>query len=151
MTGVWAAGILTMRGVSKKVTLDAVFGGTTTDPWGNTRMGFTVNGKINRKDFGVSFSMVSETGGLLLGEEIKINASAQFVKEAIKQGKAARDFILAAMNKVLPASGQLSQYAPKIEMTKIQPDQIQSFATDVELSSARKSIVHCCGIHSENG
>ena len=78
-------GTLTMRGISKKVTLDAEFGGTTTDPWGNTRMGFTVNGKINRKDFGVSFSMVSETGGLLLGEEVKINASAQFVKEAIKQ------------------------------------------------------------------
>ncbi|MGB3080776.1 MAG: YceI family protein [Saprospiraceae bacterium] len=74
-------GRLTMRGVTKKIVLDAEFGGITKDPWGNTRVGFTVNGKLNRMDYGVSFGMISETGGVALGEEVKINASVQFVME----------------------------------------------------------------------
>jgi len=73
-------GILTMRGVSKRIALNAEFGGSTEDPWGNTRIGFSVNGKINRKDYGVSFSMVSETGGILLGEDVSISANVEFVK-----------------------------------------------------------------------
>jgi polyisoprenoid-binding protein YceI len=78
-------GTLTMRGTSKQVVLNAEYGGLTQDPWGNTRVGFSVNGKINRKDFGVSFGAVSETGGVMLGEEVNIQASVQFVKEAVKQ------------------------------------------------------------------
>ncbi len=74
-------GTLTMRGVSKEIVLDAELGGKTIDPWGFTRIGFSVTGKINRKDFGVSFSMVSETGGILLGEEVKIIANAEFVMQ----------------------------------------------------------------------
>jgi len=74
-------GTLTMRGVSKPVVLDAEFGGKTVDPWGFTRIGFSVSGKINRKDFGVNFSMVSETGGILLGEEVKLLANAEFVMQ----------------------------------------------------------------------
>jgi polyisoprenoid-binding protein YceI len=77
-----ATGLLTMRGVTKPVTLNVEFGGITKDPWGNTRTGFSVSGKINRKDFGVSFSMVSETGGVLLGEDVTINANVEFVKVA---------------------------------------------------------------------
>jgi polyisoprenoid-binding protein YceI len=76
-------GTLTMRGVSKKIILEAEFGGITKDPWGNTRTGFSVTGKINRYDFGMSFGAVTETGGLLLGDEVKINANVQFVKEAL--------------------------------------------------------------------
>ena len=75
-------GTLTIRGTSNKVVLNAEFGGITTDPWGNTRTGFTITGKINRKDYGVSFGMVSETGGVLLGDEVKISANAEFIKEA---------------------------------------------------------------------
>ncbi len=75
-------GTLTMRGVSKNVALDAEFGGLTQDPWGNTRVGFTLNGKINRRDFGVSFGAISETGGALLSDEVKISADVQFVKQA---------------------------------------------------------------------
>jgi polyisoprenoid-binding protein YceI len=82
-------GTLTMRGVSKKVTLTVEFGGITKDPWGNTRAGFTVNGKINRQDFGVSFGAVTETGGLLLGDEVKILANVQFVKEVLVEATAA--------------------------------------------------------------
>lgn len=76
-------GTLTMRGVSKKIALNAEFGGIAKDPWGNTRTGFSVAGKINRQDFGMSFGAVSETRGLLLGDEVKINANVQFVKEAV--------------------------------------------------------------------
>lgn len=78
-------GTLTIRGVSKKTVLNAEFGGIAKDPWGNTRTGFSVTGKINRFDFGISFGTVSETGGLLLGDEVKINANVQFVKEAVAQ------------------------------------------------------------------
>jgi len=78
-------GTLTMKGVSRKVTLNAEFGGVTKDPWGNTRTGFTVTGKINRFDFGMSFGAVSETGGLLLSDEVKISANVQFVKQAVAQ------------------------------------------------------------------
>jgi polyisoprenoid-binding protein YceI len=74
-------GILTMRGVSKAVALNAEFGGIAQDPWGNTRAGFTVTGKINRQDFGVTFNAVTETGGIMLGNDISIIASVQFVKQ----------------------------------------------------------------------
>ena len=76
-------GSLTVRGVSKKIILNAEFGGITKDPWGNTRTGFSVTGKINRLDYGISFGSVSETGGLLLGDEVKINANVQFVKDTV--------------------------------------------------------------------
>jgi len=78
-----------MRGVSKPVVLNAEYGGTAQDPWGNTRIGVSVSGKINRKDFGVNFSMVSETGGILLGEEVTINANTEFVKQAKLEKQAA--------------------------------------------------------------
>jgi polyisoprenoid-binding protein YceI len=74
-------GIITIRGVSKKVILNVEFGGLTTDPWGNERAGFSITGKINRQDFGVSFGAVTETGGLLLDNEVKIIANVQFVKQ----------------------------------------------------------------------
>ncbi|SRR6266496_1751389 len=82
-------GTLTMRGKSKKVVLNVEYGGITQDPWGNTRTGFSISGKINRKDFGVSFGMVTETGGALLGEDVTINANAEFVKEAVTETVAA--------------------------------------------------------------
>ncbi len=78
-------GTLTMRGVSKPVVLNVEYGGMMQDPWGNTRVGFSVAGKINRKDFGVSFNMASETGGILLGEDVAISANVEFVKEAAMQ------------------------------------------------------------------
>jgi len=74
-------GRLTMRGVTRIVTLNVEFGGIVQDPWGNTRVGFSVTGKINRQDFGISFGAVTETGGLLLGDEVKIIANAEFVKQ----------------------------------------------------------------------
>ncbi len=78
-------GVLTMRGTSRPVVLDVEFGGRTVDPWGNARMGFSVSGIINRNDYGVSFGMVSETGGILLGEDVKILADVQFIRQEVLQ------------------------------------------------------------------
>ncbi|HKP31810.1 MAG TPA: YceI family protein [Chitinophagaceae bacterium] len=75
-------GELTMRGVTKNIILDVEFGGIMQDPWGNTRAGFTIAGKINRQDYAISFGGVTETGGLLLSDEVKISANAEFVKES---------------------------------------------------------------------
>jgi len=77
-------GTLTMHGISKKIVLNAEFGGITKDPWGNTRTGFSVTGKINRSDFEMTFGSVTETGGLLLGDEVKIIANVQFVKQVLE-------------------------------------------------------------------
>jgi polyisoprenoid-binding protein YceI len=75
---VW--GDLTIRGVTKKVKLDAEFGGVIKDPWGNTRAGISVNGKINRKDFGLSWHGVTETGSLIVSDDVRVHVNLEFVK-----------------------------------------------------------------------
>lgn len=74
-------GLLTIKGVSKEVTLDVEFGGVAKDPWGNEKAGFSVAGKINRKDWGLSYNAALETGGVLISDEVKIQAELQFVKQ----------------------------------------------------------------------
>ncbi len=74
-------GTLTIKGVSKAVSLDTEFNGLGKDPWGNERAGFSITGKINRADFGLNYNSALETGGVLLGEEIQLNAEVQFVKQ----------------------------------------------------------------------
>lgn len=78
-------GTLSMRGVSKNIVLNAEFGGVTVDPWGNTRAGFSITGKINRFDYGISFGAVTETGGLLLGDEVKIFSNVELVKQVVAE------------------------------------------------------------------
>lgn len=78
-------GTLNMRGVSNKVVLNAEFGGITVDPWGNTRVGFSITGKVNRYDYGISFGAVTETGGLLLGDEVKIFSNVELVKQVVAE------------------------------------------------------------------
>ncbi len=73
-------GILTIKGISKEVILNVEFGGTTKDPWGNEKSGFSISGKINRKDFGLNWNAALETGGVLVSEEVKIQAEVQLVK-----------------------------------------------------------------------
>ena len=75
------SGDLTIKGITKSVRLSLEYSGLAKDPWGNMKAGFTVNGKINRKDFGISFNAPMETGGVMLGEEIKINGEIQLVKQ----------------------------------------------------------------------
>ncbi len=74
------AGNLTMHGVTNPVTLNAEFGGIVKDAWGNTRAGFTVEGKLNRKDFGLVWNAPTEAGGVMVGEDVKIHANVQFIK-----------------------------------------------------------------------
>ena len=65
-------GDLTIRGVTKSVTFDLEYGGFGTDPWGNTRAGFTMTGTINRKDFGMTYNAVLETGGVMVGDKVTV-------------------------------------------------------------------------------
>lgn len=74
-------GDLTVHGVTKPVTLDVEFGGIAKDPWGNTKAGFTITGKLNRKDFGLIWNAALETGGVLVGEDVKLAIELQFVKQ----------------------------------------------------------------------
>jgi polyisoprenoid-binding protein YceI len=73
-------GDLTIHGVTKNVKLDAEFGGVIKDPWGNTRAGITVSGKINRKDFGLSWHGVTETGSLIVSDDVRIHVELEFIK-----------------------------------------------------------------------
>ena len=75
-------GALSIKGVSKVVELDVEFGGINKDPWGTEKVGFSLEGKINRKDFGLNWNAALETGGVLVSEEVKISAEVQFVKQA---------------------------------------------------------------------
>ena len=71
-------GDLTIRDVTKPVTLNVEFGGIAKDPWGGTRAGFNVTGKLNRKDFGLNWNVLTEGGGMLVSEEIKIIAACSW-------------------------------------------------------------------------
>jgi polyisoprenoid-binding protein YceI len=73
------AGDLEIRGVTKPVTLDAAFEGRAKDPWGNERIALSGSTSINRKDFGLTWNQVSETGGLLVGEKIDITLEVEGV------------------------------------------------------------------------
>jgi polyisoprenoid-binding protein YceI len=75
-------GELTMKGVTKPVELEAEYGGTAKDSYGNEKSGFEVKGKINRKEFGLTYNSLTETGGLALGEDIKLSANVQLSKVA---------------------------------------------------------------------
>lgn len=74
-------GDLTIRGITKPVTLKVDFGGIVVDPYGNTKAGFTVAGKISRKEFGLTWGAVTEAGHVVVGDEIKIHAEVQLIKE----------------------------------------------------------------------
>jgi polyisoprenoid-binding protein YceI len=75
-------GNLTIKGVTKEVVFDVEFGGVNKDPWGNEKAGFSLNGKINRKDWGLNWNAALEAGGVLVGEDVKISAEVQLVKQA---------------------------------------------------------------------
>ncbi len=74
-------GDLTIRDVTKSVELDVELGGVMVDPYGNTKAGFEVNGKINRKDFGLTWSAVTEAGGVVVSDEVKLHINVQFAKQ----------------------------------------------------------------------
>lgn len=73
-------GDMTIRGTKKSIELDVEFGGTMKDPYGNYKGGFEINGKINRKDFGLNWNAVTEAGGVVVSDEVKLHINAQVVR-----------------------------------------------------------------------
>ena len=80
-------GELTLMGVTRPVVLEVEASGPATDPWGNERLGAVATTVINRKDFGLVWNKVLETGGLLVGEKVNITLELEFVKEKTAAGK----------------------------------------------------------------
>lgn len=75
-------GDLTIKGIKKQVKLSVEFGGVMKDPWGNHKAAFTINGKINRKDWGLNWNTTLEAGGVLVSEDIYISCEVQLVKQS---------------------------------------------------------------------
>ncbi len=75
-------GDLTIRGNTKTVELAVEYGGTATDPYGQVKSGFEINGKINRKDFGLTWGAVTEAGGVVVSDEVKLHLNVQMIKQA---------------------------------------------------------------------
>lgn len=74
-------GNLTIRGTTKEITLNATYGGSVVDPYGQTKVGFEVSGKINRKEYGLKWNAVTEAGSVVVSDEVKLLMSVQFVKQ----------------------------------------------------------------------
>jgi polyisoprenoid-binding protein YceI len=75
-------GDLTMKGITKKIKLDIEFGGVMKDPWGNQKAGYTITGKINRKDWGLNWNAALEAGGVLVSDDVKISCEVQLIKQS---------------------------------------------------------------------
>jgi len=75
-------GDLTIRGITKPIVLDVEFGGIVADPWGQTKAGFTVSGKVKRKDFNLVWDAVTEAGQVVVSNDVKIHCEIQLIKQA---------------------------------------------------------------------
>lgn len=74
-------GDLTIRDVTRPVKLGVEYGGLMKDPWGNLKAGFSIHGKFNRKDFGLTWNAALEAGGVLVSDEVRVNIELQLVKQ----------------------------------------------------------------------
>ena len=75
-------GELTVRGVTRPLTLHATFEGTAVDPWGGERAIFSATGKVNREEFGLTWNQALETGGVLVGKDVDLEIEAEVVKQS---------------------------------------------------------------------
>ena len=82
-------GDLTIRGVSREVTLDVTAEGRGRDPWGNDRAGFSAKGKISRSDFGLTWNQVLEAGGVAVGDEVRLAIDVELVEQSAQTSAAA--------------------------------------------------------------
>ncbi|MCC6287633.1 MAG: polyisoprenoid-binding protein [Chitinophagaceae bacterium] len=76
-----AEGDLTLHGITRKVKLSIEAGGVVKDPYGQTKAGFSVSTKINRKDFGLNWNAATEAGGVVVSDEVRVSAEVQYVKQ----------------------------------------------------------------------
>jgi len=74
-------GKITLRGVTKEITLEVDYNGIVEDPYGQTKAGFEFTGSLNRKDFGLSWSAVTEAGNVVVSDKVKLIVNAQFIKQ----------------------------------------------------------------------
>ncbi|MCU0440947.1 MAG: YceI family protein [Bacteroidia bacterium] len=74
-------GDITLRDVTQSIELAVEFGGTAVDPWGQTKAGFEINGKLKRKDFGLKWDALTEAGGAVVSDEVKLHLNVQLVKQ----------------------------------------------------------------------
>jgi polyisoprenoid-binding protein YceI len=74
-------GDLTIRDHTKTIELAVEYGGTATDPYGQVKSGFEISGKINRKDFGLTWGAITEAGGVVVSDEVKLHLSVQMIKQ----------------------------------------------------------------------
>jgi polyisoprenoid-binding protein YceI len=75
-------GDLTIRDITKSIALHVEHGGSTIDPWGQSREGFEITGKVSRKEFGLKWNALTEAGGAVVGDEVRLQLSVQMVKQA---------------------------------------------------------------------
>lgn len=75
-------GDLTIKGITNPLTLDVDFGGVAGDPYGQTKAGFEIEGKISRKDYGLTWSVVTEAGSIVVSDQVRLIMSVQLVKQA---------------------------------------------------------------------
>jgi polyisoprenoid-binding protein YceI len=75
-------GDLTIRGVTREIVLNVTNEGSVVDPWGGSRIGFSAKGKIDRRDYGLTYNQALETGGFVVGDEIKISVDVEFTAVA---------------------------------------------------------------------
>ena len=73
-------GDLTIRGVTREIQLAVAHEGSGSDPWGNERMGFSATARVNRLDFGLKWNMALETGGVLVGDDVKISLDVEILR-----------------------------------------------------------------------
>jgi polyisoprenoid-binding protein YceI len=75
-------GDLTIRDITKQVEFDVEYGGTATDPYGQVKSGFEINGKISRKEFGLTWGAVTEAGNVMVSDDVKLALNVQMIKQA---------------------------------------------------------------------
>ena len=75
-------GDLTIKDITRQIKLDVEFGGVMKDPGGNEKAGFSINGKINRKDFGLVWNATLEAGGVLVSDDVRISCEVELVKQS---------------------------------------------------------------------
>ena len=75
--------ILSIRGVTKNIALNVEHGGSVIDPWGQNKEGFELTGKISRKEFGLKWNALTEAGGAVVSDDVRLILNVQMVKQAI--------------------------------------------------------------------